>query len=68
MSKDYALKHPIFGIDTEYYKTNLTTKYLQKFLQDVIGESFETHNADFYQFEEDLFVKKYQNVNYVLEG
>ena len=31
MSKVYKLVHPILGIDTKYYKTNLTNKYMAKF-------------------------------------
>ncbi len=38
MSIHYNLEKPIFGIDTEYYKTNLTHKYLSLFLQDITNQ------------------------------
>lgn len=32
MSKYYEITHPIIGIDVKFYKTNLTSKYLSKFI------------------------------------
>jgi hypothetical protein len=36
MSINYAIERPIFGVDCQYYGTNLTRKYLNSFLRDLI--------------------------------
>ncbi|HQW55996.1 MAG TPA: hypothetical protein PK076_07705 [Saprospiraceae bacterium] len=38
MNKVYNLVHPIYSIDVEYYKSNLTSRYLKKFLKDLMPE------------------------------
>lgn len=60
MSKKYNLDSPIFGIDTEYYNTNLVEKYVTKFIHDFninkeIGERY-------LYFENGNFVKSYDDI------
>lgn len=40
MSYNFDLNRPVFGIDTEYYKTNLTAKYLDRFKVHLLGENY----------------------------
>ncbi|MCJ7934711.1 MAG: hypothetical protein MUW56_14060 [Chryseobacterium sp.] len=40
MNKEYAIERPILGIDTEYYKTNLTKKYLTAFINDIAQTNY----------------------------
>ena len=35
MNKEYNISSPILGIDTDYYKTNLTSKYVKNFIKDI---------------------------------
>jgi hypothetical protein len=34
----HPVKRPVFGIDCDYYSSNLTKKYLSRFLCDLLGE------------------------------
>ena len=54
------IKRPIFGIDTKYYKTNLTKKYLSKFLLDM-DVNIKTNNRYFY-FKNGVFLKSYESI------
>jgi hypothetical protein len=49
----YKISKPLVGIDTEYYGTNLTSKYLNKFIADLIeGEltpSEQPHSFLFFE-------------------
>lgn len=47
MSLRYRIRRPILGIDTEYYKTNLTSKYLSRFLRN-LGSSARFEKRFFY--------------------
>lgn len=38
MKKYYNIKKPILGIDTKYYKTNKTSKYLSLFTYDLVSK------------------------------
>jgi hypothetical protein len=35
MAQNYGLARPIFGVDTRHYGTNLTSKYMARFLKDL---------------------------------
>lgn len=39
LSQYYDLKHPIFGIDTQYYKTDFTDRYRKLFEKDLCGQN-----------------------------
>ena len=58
MNYDYNLDRPLLGIDTEYYRSNLTSRYLDRFKTDLIGkEAFEENKIGrFYLFESDSLV------------
>lgn len=49
MKKEYNMNKPILGIDTEYYKTNLTKKYLDAFMNDIAGKNYS--NKRYIYFE-----------------
>lgn len=50
MNLAYALERPIFGIDTQYYRSNLTKKYLSKFLSDLSGQK-DVVSSKYYHFK-----------------
>lgn len=58
MNKAYIIKRPIFGIDTYYYKTDFTKKYLTGFLRDLIHRDFTYKESQFYYFENAYFIKE----------
>ncbi len=60
MQVSHNIKRPIFGIDTKYYKTNLTKKYLSHFLKD-IDINITTDDRYFY-FKNGVFSKSYKSV------
>jgi hypothetical protein len=60
MEKEYVLKRPLFGIDTKYYRTNLTPKYLKKFKFDVASQKDIEDN--FLLFKDGLFVKSFNEI------
>jgi hypothetical protein len=60
MMIDYAIDKPIFGIDTKYYKSYLTDKYLARFLND-LNVAKETTNRYLY-FENGEFKESYNSV------
>ncbi|HNY45193.1 MAG: hypothetical protein QM212_02740 [Bacteroidota bacterium] len=67
MSKNYKISHLIIGIDTQYYKTNLTSKYLSKFIKDLIDEVDDTtfkeiYNAKFFSFRNGKFEKSFDSI------
>lgn len=65
MELKYDIKRPIFGIDIEYYKTSLTSKYLSKFIYDITATVDESNNRFFY-FEDGVFIKTYNSIDEVL--
>ena len=65
MKINYNIKRPIYGIDTEYYKTSLTTKYTRKFLFDIDSslDFSKIKLGDRYlYFENGKFIKSYESV------
>ncbi|WP_445722103.1 hypothetical protein [Flavobacterium sp.] len=61
MEEKYNLENPIFGIDTEYYKTNLTDKYLKKFIFDLTRD--ENIYSRFYCFKNGVFKKSFDSID-----
>ena len=47
----HAIKRPIFGIDCEYYKTNLTKKYVSGFMNDLFGEKYNFDGNNYFFFK-----------------
>ncbi|MBV6443444.1 MAG: hypothetical protein EPGJADBJ_05192 [Saprospiraceae bacterium] len=52
------IKRPIFGIDCDYYSTNLTKKYISKFLIDLTGEEITEESNYFYLFGNGCLIDK----------
>lgn len=61
MTTEYYLKNPIFGIDTEYYKTNLTSKYSALFYEDLINQKTVVHRLLY--FEKGVYKDSYTTIN-----
>ncbi|MVO09157.1 hypothetical protein GOQ30_08280 [Flavobacterium sp. TP390] len=60
MDNDYNLNNPIFGIDTEFYKTNLTDKYLKKFIVD-LTDQYSFYDR-FYLFENGEYKSMFKSI------
>lgn len=60
MNKKYDLETPIFGIDTKYYSTNLTEKYMKKFIIDI--EATKDQENRFLYYKNGEFFKNYENI------
>ena len=61
MQLDYHLRRSIIGIDTKYYKTNLTSKYLSKFINDLTSKS-DIHNRFLY-FTNGILSKSFDSID-----
>lgn len=61
MTLTYNLKRPVLGIDTEYYKTNLTKKYWPKFLYDVT--SHEQIEERFIYLQKGVVMKSFDSLD-----
>lgn len=55
MRINYNLKRPILGIDTKYYRTNLTSKYLKLFIYDLT--STKDIYEDYLYFNNGKYIK-----------
>jgi hypothetical protein len=60
MELEYDLEKPIFGIDTDYYGTDFTKKYVSRFLQDAVG--IKKHSGLYLLIENGKFVKSVSSV------
>lgn len=60
MNVHYNIQRPIYGIDVKYYRTNLTSEYIAKFLKD-LSVDINTPDRALY-FEDGLFVKSYADI------
>jgi len=63
MQMNYFTEHPVFGIDTKYYRSNLTSKYRSRFLYDITIQK-DILNRILY-FENGNFVKEYQSIDFL---
>jgi len=64
MSKNYTIDHPIMGIDVKYYKTNITSKYLGKFILDLTNHSNNYDNyGNFLSFNKGKFERTFNNID-----
>lgn len=61
MSFNYHIEKPILGIDTHYYKTNLTSKYLKRFILGLTNQE-NIHN-DFLRFKNGEFIESFQFID-----
>ena len=64
MDYEYGLSNSLYAIDTEFYKTDLTTKYLDKFFKDIDLNLVvsSTYNRYFY-FEKDKFIQSFDSID-----
>jgi len=60
MNKTYNMDTPIYAIDTKYYKSNLTTKYLSCFQSDLMNNTSLDSNG-FFLFKNGKFVDSYSS-------
>lgn len=60
MKMNYTINRPIYGIDTKYYKTNLTSKYLSKFLVELTGT--DQMKGNFVRFKKGEFSSSFKSI------
>lgn len=60
MSKTYNIEEPIFGIDTKYYRSNLTPIYLKKFIADLTSKT-NPENKKFLLFKKGQFINSFDS-------
>lgn len=60
MKINHNLKRPILGIDTKYYKTNLTSRYLAEFIYDLTSNSH--YDGRFLLFNSSNFLKSFKSI------
>jgi hypothetical protein len=60
MSLDYGLERPIYGIDTKHYHTDLTSKYISRFLTELIGTA--ERKGNFLRFRQGVFAESFQSI------
>lgn len=60
MNNDYKIKNSIIGIDTKYYKTFFTSKYLSRFTHDLIGKDYDYKR--FLEFKNGLYTRSFDKL------
>lgn len=65
MDVDYLLKKPLFGIDVEFYDTNLTEKYLNLFVSGITSN--QTIEGSFIYFIDGKYEKSFKKINEIDE-
>lgn len=66
MDEQYNLQRPIFGVDVEFYKQNLTSKYLPKFISDLTSGNYTNKDENrFLYFKNGEFIRSYNSVEEV---
>lgn len=63
MKKKYDIKRPIFGIDTNYYKSNLTDKYRSRFVKDLTEK--EEITGRYLYFEKGRLSQSYESSEFI---
>jgi hypothetical protein len=51
LTQFYDVKHPILGIDTEYYKSNFTDRYTRLFKEDLAVKTHKDNYSRMHYFE-----------------
>ncbi|MFT5760924.1 MAG: opacity protein-like surface antigen [Polaribacter sp.] len=63
MNFDYNLEKNIIAVDTKYYKTNLTTKYLNGFLKDIDNKlEYNKLENKYLYFEKNNFINDFNSI------
>jgi len=52
MTLNYPLKRPIFGIDCDYYETQLTKQYIALFMSDLFGPHMKAEEHFYFLFSD----------------
>lgn len=67
MDLNYSIKNPILGIDTKYYRSNWTNKYVSSFFYDLFGKKTKAEEGGrFILVKENLFFGRYQSLEEAL--
>lgn len=63
MMRNYGLDHPIIGVDTDFYRSNLTQTYLKRFFEDLIGQPFERYNI--FRFDQGKLTRAFDDIEQI---
>lgn len=61
MAVKYKLRRPIFAVDTKYYKSGLTDKYMKRFKWDLTNKVDTTYNKIYY-FENGIYINSFRRI------
>lgn len=65
MDQDYGLSRPIFGIDTKYYQSDLTNRYVSLFLEDLTQNDIKSQESRILYFENGLLKNYFSQIEEV---
>ncbi|GGW75501.1 hypothetical protein DFQ11_1254 [Winogradskyella epiphytica] len=66
MEINYNIENPIFGINTKYYDSNLTSKYLTEFIKDLtLQDNIENR---FFHFKQGNFINSFESIENSIES
>ena len=60
MQKRYTIDHPIFGIDTKYYRSSFCDTYVPRFIEDITGAPIR--NIKFVEFKNGSIGRKFERL------
>jgi hypothetical protein len=67
MTQPYSLIHNIYAINTKYYKTNITNRYVKNFLKDIgVPKQVLDENGRYFLFEKTQFKQRKSDPNMLL--
>jgi hypothetical protein len=62
MNQKYNIDKPIFGIDTKFYKTDVTSQYLHKFVFD-LTQQHQNYIGKFFRFQDGNFINSIESID-----
>jgi hypothetical protein len=68
MSQKYKIEYPILGIDTKYYHSDFTKKYLARFIFELTKEKISNERTVGYFFYQDRLVDRSKDIIGLLEN
>lgn len=63
MNKAYLINRPIIGIDTYYYESDFTKKYVSRFMKDLVDTAFSYKGSLFYLFNHNEFKGEFHRLD-----
>ena len=68
MQINYDIKRPILGIDIDYYKRNLTSKYLSRFLNELSNTVADNSDNRYILYKNGNFSASFHSIENLIES